>query len=196
MEEGDENLEDRLHVPLVEREALALVVAGTAQPLELIDDRVAVLLAPRPDPAAELLAPEVLLAQALLAQHLLDDVLRGDAGVVRADQPARVLPQHPVVPREDILDGPVERMPHVQTAGDVGRRDDDGVGRPRQVGLGMEEPRAEPALGPARLDGGGLEARGLAQMVVGVLCVGHGASMLIGTSWHGLDDVAPPRAEH
>ena len=45
-------------------------------------------------------------------------------------------------------------------------------GRPRRVGLGVEEVLVEPVLHPARLDGGRLEARGLLQ-VVGAAAVGR-----------------------
>ena len=174
--EGDEDLGHGADVALVEGEALALEVAGAADALELLDDGAAVLPAPLPHAAHELLAPQVLLGEALRAQHLLDHVLRGDAGVVGADQPAGVLAEHAVVAREHVLDGVVERVAHVQHAGDVGRRDDDGVRRPLGVGLGVEEVLVEPVLHPARLDGGRLEARGLLQVVV------HQASLVAGGS--------------
>ncbi len=172
--EGDEDAGHGAHVALVEGEALALVVARRAEPLELLDDGAAVLAAPLPHPRHELLAPEVLLGEALLAQHLLDHVLRRDAGVVGAHQPAGVLAEHAVIPREHVLDGVVEGVAHVQHAGDVRRRDDDGVRRPVRVGLGVEEVLVEPVLHPPRLDGGGLEARGLLQVVGAAARVGHG----------------------
>ena len=86
------------------------------------------------------------------------------------------LAQHAAVAGEDVLDGVVERVPHVEHAGDVRRRDDDGVRRPLRIGLGVEEMLVEPVLHPARLDGGRLEARGLLQVVV------HQASLVAGGS--------------
>ncbi len=151
--QSDEHARDGAHVALVEGEALALVVARAAQALELADDVAAVLLAPGPHAPGELLAAQVLLGEALRAQELLDHVLRGDAGVVGAHQPAGVLAQHAVVPREHVLDGAVEGVPHVQVAGDVGRRDDDGVRPPVRIGLGVEEVLAEPLVHPAAFDG-------------------------------------------
>ena len=47
------------------------------------------------------------------------------------------------------------------------------AGRVR-VGLGVEEVLVEPVLHPPRLDGGGLEARGLLQVVGAAARVGHG----------------------
>ena len=64
--EVDEDLHDRLHVALVEGEALVLVVHRGAEALELLDDRAAVLLAPLPHALDERLAPELLAARALL----------------------------------------------------------------------------------------------------------------------------------
>ena len=82
-------------------------------------------------------------AAGLLALHQLplDHHLRGDAGVVGAGLPQHVLAAHPLEARQDVLQRVVERVPHVQRAGHVGRRDDDAVGR----GLG--------ALGPAGAEG-------------------------------------------
>ncbi|MPM08936.1 hypothetical protein SDC9_55252 [bioreactor metagenome] len=64
---------------------------------------------------------------ALGVQLALDDDLRGDAGVVGARLPQRVVTAHPVVAGQCIHDRLVEAMAHVQRAGDVGRRDHDGV---------------------------------------------------------------------
>ena len=65
---------------------------------------------------------QVVAAHALLLQLALDDDLRGNARVVGARHPDGVVPQHAVVAREAVHDGLVERVPHVQRAGDVGRR--------------------------------------------------------------------------
>jgi hypothetical protein len=64
--------------------------------------------------------------QALVLQLALDDDLRGDAGVVGARQPQRVVAAHAVVARQRVHDGLVERVPHVQRARHVGRRQLDG----------------------------------------------------------------------
>src|SRR5262245_36123951 len=63
--ESDEDREHGRGVGVVHREALAGVVEGAAEPLELADDAAAVLLPPLPDPAHELLAPELLAPDAL-----------------------------------------------------------------------------------------------------------------------------------
>ena len=68
----------------------------------------------------------------LLLQQALHHHLRGDARMVGARLPQHVLAAHPLEADQDVLDGIVERVPHVQRARDIGRRDHDGEG----IGLG------------------------------------------------------------
>ena len=83
-----------------------------------------------PDAFEEFLAAEVVFGFALLfLQRLLDLHLRGDAGVVGAGQPEDFLAVHARLAAEDVLDGVVEHVPHVEHAGDIRRRDDDGIRR-------------------------------------------------------------------
>ena len=125
--QADEHLLDRAGAALVHRETLALPVAGRADRLELADDAAAVFLAPCPCPLKEPVAPDGFFRQAIGA-HGLDHLrLRRDGGVIRAGHPQRFIPLHPAVAGEDILQGVVQRMPHVQLAGDVGGRHHDGV---------------------------------------------------------------------
>ena len=121
-----EHLCDRARQTLVEREALAAPVAGCAEPLQLADDRAAELVLPRPNPLEKFLAthgPSVgLLA---LEQLPLDHHLRRDAGMISAGLPEHVLAVHAPVAAQDVLQCVVERMAHMQVAGNVGRRNDD-----------------------------------------------------------------------
>ena len=48
--------------------------------------------------------------------------LRGNARVVCAGNPKGIEATHPVVARQAVHDGLVERMAHVQGAGHIGRR--------------------------------------------------------------------------
>ena len=116
----DENLRHRARKAFVHGEALARPVAGCAEPLELADDGAAGFRLPFPDPLDERLAAEFA-AAGLLALHqlALDHGLRGDAGVIGARLPQHVLAAHALEPAEDVLQGVVERMAHMQRAGDV-----------------------------------------------------------------------------
>src|SRR5262245_18755219 len=116
--------------------------------------------------AAELLAREL----ALLEQLLLDHGLRGDAGVVGARHPQRVVAAHAPVTDHDVLDRVVEPVAHVQDAGHVGRRDHDREGRllqRRRVAAGGRAAAGLPQRADAGLDRGRLVAAGH---------LGHGCS--------------------
>src|SRR5207245_8901902 len=119
----------------------------------LLDGRGAVLLAPLPDALLEALAPQLLAARSLAQQLLLDLALGCDPGVIGAEDPLRAPAAHPVMTDEHVLDRAVERVTHVQRTGDVRRRDRDRVVLARvALGLGVEEPRSQPAPHDPRLD--------------------------------------------
>ncbi len=155
-----EHLGDRLRQAFVEREALAAPVARGAEALELGDDGAARLGLPLPDPR-EKRFPSQGPTVGLLALHqlALDHHLRGDPRVVGAGLPEHVLAVHAVVATEDVLQGVVERVAHVQGAGDVGRRNDDakGLGARPLGAAGAKGALRFPALGDALFDDGGFE---------------------------------------
>ena len=80
---------------------------------------------PLPDPVDEILAAQVAAMDLPLHQLALDHHLRGDAGMVHARLPQHVLAAHALEADQDVLQRVVERMAHMQRAGDIGRRDDD-----------------------------------------------------------------------
>ncbi len=131
----DEHFADGLRQPLVHGEAEPRPVAGGTEALELADDGVAGLFLPLPDALDELLTAERA-AVRLLALHqlALDHHLRGDAGMVGAGLPQHVAAAHALEADQHVLQRVVQRVPHMERAGDVGRRDDDGEGlRPLAV---------------------------------------------------------------
>ena len=141
-------------------EALARPVAGGAEPLQLVDDGPARLRLPGPDLLDEGRTAEFAPAGlAGLRQAALHHHLGGDAGMVRARLPEHVAPAHALEAAEDVLQGVVEGVPHVQAAGHVRRRDHHGEGRrPGSLRPTRLEGAARlPGGGNARLDGGGVE---------------------------------------
>ena len=74
----------------------------------------------------EFLAADVAAMDLPLHQLAFDDHLRGDAGMVHAGLPQHVLAAHALEADQDVLQRVVERVAHMQRAGDVRRRDDDG----------------------------------------------------------------------
>jgi hypothetical protein len=91
LEQRDEDAHDGVGVGAVEREALVLVVAGGAEPLVLLDDRRAVLLAPAPGRARRRPRGRAPRASCPRDQLALDLRLGRDAGVIGAEDPLRAL---------------------------------------------------------------------------------------------------------
>ena len=92
-------------------------------------------------------------------QRPLDLGLGGDPGVVGAQDPFRAPAAHAVIASQAVLDRVVQRMAHVQHAGDVGRRDGDRVVLVRRaLRGGMEQPGLQPFLHDPRLHLGGVVA--------------------------------------
>ena len=87
-----------------------------------------------------------------------DDGLGGDAGVVGAGHPKGIITLHAAEPNEDVLEGVVEGVAHVEGAGDVGRGYDDGIGggiiRGVRGRVGVETSLAAPELVGLIFDGG------------------------------------------
>ena len=161
-----ETYEERHHgadVLVVHGEPLARVVDRRAEPPVLAHDRPARPLEPVPGPRDERLAADLAARGALRDELLLDDVLRRDAGVVVPRLPERVEPLHPVPADQDVLHRAVQRVPHVELARDVRRRDADHEGVvPAAARAGGVEALRLPGLLPAPLD-----ARGVVQRIHG-----------------------------
>ena len=86
-----------------------------------------------PDALEELFAAQVAARRLCRSVELaLDHHLRGDAGMVGAGLPQHVAPAHALEADQDVLQRVVERVAHVQGAGDVGRRNDEAVGLSRR----------------------------------------------------------------
>ena len=94
--ELDEHTANGSGVLVVQSEARARPVARAAEGLELFQDAAASLMNVIPDALDECLASHVApVCDALGAKIFLDDVVRGDAGVVGAWQPQDVAALHP-----------------------------------------------------------------------------------------------------
>ena len=158
---------------LVHGEGCARPVAGTSQATELLKDDVAVLLLPLPDLGQERLAAQVLTGLVLFGEELLlHDRLGRDARVIRSRNPDRVKARLATMADDDVLQGAVQGVAHVQNTGHVGRRDDDREGLAATLALGG---RLEGATGfPGRVDGA-LEVSWLVSLgeVHGAQSLGH-----------------------
>ena len=152
--QAHEVFDDGLGIRRVHREGVARPVHAAAEPADLVFDGAAGVLFPSPDLVDEFLARHVRARLAFELEIALHDHLRGDAGVVGAGLPQRVVAEHAVVAGQRIHDGVLEGVSHMQRAGDVRRRDHDRV---RAVVCAAQALRGEPAaafpgVAPTRLD--------------------------------------------
>jgi hypothetical protein len=143
--EPDEDLAHGLAGARIEREAGALPIGGTADRFQLIEDRPARLAYPFPDSLDERLATQVPATLPFSRQAALYHVLGRDSGVVGPGDPQSLSPLHTAPADQNVLDGVVETVTHMQLGGHVGRRHDDDVGLALAVGIGPEVAVLEPA---------------------------------------------------
>src|SRR5690606_32417649 len=156
--QANERLPHGARQALVEREPLARPVAGSAHHLQLTPDVAVVLLLPRPHPLEEPLASQLDAAGAFTRELALDHQLSRDPRVVGAREPERVVALHAPPARQHVLKRRLQRVTHVEPAGDVGRRDRDAERLPAGARFGPEPPTPGPFLLPARFETAGIEA--------------------------------------
>ena len=126
--EADEGFADGDGEVLVHGEVFALPVDGCAEALHLAEDRAAVVALPLPYAFDEGFAAKLLAGCAFFGELALDHHLRGDAGVIGAGEPEGAAAAHATPAGEDVHLRLVEHVAHVQAAGDVGRRQQNGEG--------------------------------------------------------------------
>jgi len=125
--EVDKDLFDCLRASFIEGEAFSLPVAGRTKFFELLDDSAAVFALPFPCALQEAFSAQILLGQTLFLHCVYDLCLGCNGSVVGARQPEGLIALHPAEADEDVLQGFIQRVSHVQLTGDVRWRDYDGV---------------------------------------------------------------------
>jgi hypothetical protein len=108
-------------------EPITRPVDRVAQAALLLRDGVSRLRLPFPDARDEGFAADVMPVFAFGIELTLDHHLRRDARVIGAGLPQHVVARHAMLARQGVHQGVLERMPHVQRARDVGRRDHDAI---------------------------------------------------------------------
>ena len=106
----------------------AVPIARAAQLLELLENLVALLVAPVPNPLEKGFPTQIVTGLAFrLFEVLFDHGLGGNTRVVGAGNPERGLAFESGAAGQRILQGIVEHVPHVEDARYIGRWDDDRV---------------------------------------------------------------------
>ena len=149
--EVDEDLDDAFGTLLVHRKRRAVPVARGTQTAQLLQDDASVLVGPSPCMLQEFVAREVTLLDALLGKFLHHLGLGSYRGMVGAGNPQCVLALHAGTTNQDVLNGVVQHVAHVQHTRHVGWRDDDGVGL-TSIGFRGEQLIVQPILIPFRFD--------------------------------------------
>ena len=156
----DEHLAYGCRQALVHGEALARPVGCRADPAHLVGDGGAGFLLPFPHAFDERLATQVVACLVFDGELVLDDLLRGDARVIGAHLPQRIHAAHALVAHQHVHHGLLERMAHVQCAGDIWRRQQDAIRlAPAFIVMArrLERTAGFPARVPLGLDLGGFE---------------------------------------
>jgi hypothetical protein len=151
--ELDEGGHHRAVVARVHREPETRPVHRRAHQPQLVEDRRADLLVPGVHARVECSAAQLFFGGAFTGELLLDHVLGGDRRMVVAGQEQDLVAGHSLVTGQQVVDGCLQRVAHVQLAGDVRRWEAHrelllvarGVRGEKTVGL--------PARVPAGLDG-------------------------------------------
>ena len=119
---ADENFLHCRRQIFVHCERLFRPVARRAEAFLLFDDSAAVLMRPCPGSFKEAVATDVVFRESFRL-HLVDDFeFRRDACVVGAGKPQRFVAVHTLKADDNILNGIIEGVSHVQLSRDVGRR--------------------------------------------------------------------------
>ena len=149
--EVDKHLDDTGRALLIHCESGAVPIARGAQPAQLLQDDAAVLVGPLPGVLQKLVARQVMLFDALFGQLSHHLGFGCNRGVVGARHPAGILAFHASVAHQDVLNGIVEHVSHVEHTRHIGRGNDYCV-RLATIRLRAEELVVQPILIPLRFD--------------------------------------------
>ena len=167
---------------VVHREPEAPPVERQAEATLLAEHHLARLVDEVPHAREVAITAEGLAGLALLGEDPIEDVLRGDRGVIEAWQPQRRMAEHAGTPDHRVFDREGQRVTDVERPGDVRRRLDDHERRQarvrrRALAVGREDLGIQPALVQQAFDQGGVVGlRQLGQASVGRCHRSHGFS--------------------
>lgn len=125
----DERFDDRRRHVGIHREFRAVPVAGSAQLFQLLEDDASVFVGPFPGVLEEFLARQIGFFYAFLFEFVDDFGFGRDRGVIGPRNPTGVETFEAGTANQHVLYRVVEHVPHVQHAGYVWRRNDNGVRR-------------------------------------------------------------------
>ena len=123
----DKDFEYAFAALFVHSESRTVPVARCAQFTKLLQDNAPMFVGPFPSMFQELFAGEVGLFNTLLRQSVYYFGFGSNRGMVGSRHPASVFAFHAGAAYQNILDGIVKHVSHVEHTRDVRRRNDDGI---------------------------------------------------------------------
>ena len=125
--QADKNLPDSPGAALVHGETLPVPIQRGTQGTQLAHDAAAELFLPLPYTLQELLPAQLVAVGAFLPESPLHLGLGGDTGMVAARHPQGIVALHAAPANQDVLQGIVQGMPHVQLTGYIWWRNHDAI---------------------------------------------------------------------
>ena len=101
--QANEDRSNGFRQTLIHGKAQAGPIAGSPEPFQLLEDRIAGLLFPGPDPFNERVSPELRSMGAFFQELTLDHILSSDAGMVGSRKPEGITPLHAAPANQNIL---------------------------------------------------------------------------------------------
>ena len=133
-----EHVTHRFGKTFIHRKALAAPIDRSAEFFQLVRNNCMVFVFYLPRTFKEFFAPQFVAVGTFLFKPAFHHVLRRDSRMVGARNPQRRPAVHALIADNNILQNIVERMPHVQNAGYVRRRNNDGKRLLRIVLCGLK----------------------------------------------------------
>ena len=125
--QAHKNIINHFRQTFVHRKTLARPIASGADAAHLRSDNITRLFLPLPCITQKLLARKCFRINAALFQIAGDNNLRGDSGMVGACLPQYIFTAHFLAPHQSIHQRMLKSMPHVQSAGNIRRRQDNTI---------------------------------------------------------------------
>ena len=136
---------------LIHGKPLSTPVTGTSQPFQLGDNHATEFFPPLPDQFNKSFPTNLVTISSPRGKVFFHHILGSYTRVVRAGLPQDTIPFHPFVSAQNILEGIIEGMAHVQASGYIWRGNDDRKGGFIRFGTRLKEMIFLPVIIPLLL---------------------------------------------
>ena len=112
---------------IIHRKTFTAPITGRPQASDLLPDGIPVFFLPFPYAFQKFFTSQIVLCEAFFGNLFFHLDLRGDTGMVLSRKPEDIIPLHPFIADQDILQCIVQRMPHMKLPRYIGRRQHNAV---------------------------------------------------------------------